>query len=321
MKITIDDLKSAHKRITPFIHRTPILSSEGINRIAGCEIYFKCENFQKVGAFKARGGLNAVLSLKESERAKGITTHSSGNHAQAVALAASMTGSKAYIVMPRNAPKVKVAAVKGYGAEVIPCENTLDARESTVEEVIRDTGAYFIHPYNDERIICGQATACIELLEDANVSFDSILTPVGGGGLLSGTALAAHFLSPETNVFGTEPEGADDAYQSFKAGRLIPQTNPQTIADGLRTSLGNKTFEIIQEHVKDILLVNDEEIADAMKLIWQRMKIIIEPSCAVPLAAVLRNKEKFKEQQVGIILSGGNVDLDIQVDENQIRFK
>lgn len=321
MNITLTDLTEAHERIKPYIHRTPVLKSEGLNQIAGCEVYFKCENFQKVGAFKARGGMNAVLGLSQAERNRGITTHSSGNHAQAIALAAKLTHSKAYIVMPKNAPSVKVNAVKGYGAEVVFCENTLQAREDTVEKVIQETGACFVHPYNDQRIICGQATAALELFEELPTAPDFLLTPVGGGGLLSGSALAAHFLSPETTVIGTEPEGADDAYRSFHAGKLIPQVDPQTVADGLRTSLGSMTFGIIQEHVSDILLVNDEEIIEAMKLIWQRMKIIIEPSCAVPFAALLRNKEKFQGKSVAIILSGGNVDINITANGNQIQFE
>ncbi len=319
--ITRGDIQLAHERIRKYIHRTPILTCEQIDDIAGCEIYFKCENFQKVGAFKARGGLNAVLCLSQEELSQGVTTHSSGNHAQAIALAAKIAGTPAYIVMPENAPRVKIDAVKGYGAEVIFCAPTLEARETTVEDVIREKNATFIHPYNDERIISGQATSAKELIEDLSPrKLAAILTPVGGGGLLSGTALSSFFYSNETLVYGCEPEGADDAFQSFNAGRLIPQKNPQTVADGLRTSLGEKTFSIISEYVSDILLANDKEIIDAMTLIWQRMKIIIEPSCAVPLAAVLRNRELFSGKQIGIILSGGNVDVQPGLDGTRLTF-
>lgn len=305
----LQTIQQAHDRITPFIHRTPILTSQSIDHITGAQLYFKCENFQKIGAFKARGGLNAVLSLSKEEGKKGIATHSSGNHAQAIALAAKMAGFPAYIVMPSNAPEVKKAAVKGYGAQITECEPTLIARETNVERIVSETGATMVHPYNDYRIIAGQATAAKELIEDVEESLDYILTPVGGGGLLSGSALSAHYLSPNTKVIGTEPEGADDAYQSFSKGELIPQTNPDTIADGLLTSLGELNFDIIKQYVKDILVTNDTEIVDAMRLIWERMKIIIEPSCAVPLASLIRNSDSFKGKKVGIILSGGNVDL------------
>lgn len=305
----LDVIQKAHDRITPYIHRTPILTSESVNQITGASIHFKCENFQKVGAFKARGGLNAVLSLTQEEGRKGVATHSSGNHAQAIAMAARDAGFPAYIVMPSNAPQVKKAAVKGYGAHITECEPTLKARETNVAKIVADKGATMVHPYDDYRIIAGQATAAKELIEDLDTNLDYLLTPVGGGGLLAGSALSAHFLSPTTKVIGCEPEGADDAYQSFKSGKLIPQTGPNTIADGLLTSLGTRNFEVIKTHVKDILVVNDEEIVSAMRLIWERMKIIIEPSCAVPLAALIRNSQLFKGKKVGIILSGGNVDL------------
>uniref|UniRef100_UPI00404B41ED threonine ammonia-lyase n=1 Tax=Fulvivirga sp. TaxID=1931237 RepID=UPI00404B41ED len=308
---TLEALNEAHKRVKPHVHRTPILTSESINEIAGCNIYFKCENFQKVGAFKARGGVNAILSLDEETLKKGVATHSSGNHAQAVALAAKIAGTKAYIVMPNNAPLVKKNAVIGYGAEVIECDSTIDTRETTLNEVIEKTGAEMIHPYNDIRIIIGQGTAAKELIEDANVDFEYILTPIGGGGLISGTLTAAHYLSPNTKVIGCEPEAADDAYRSFKSGTL--QKNPappKTIADGLLTNLGELNFGIIKDHIHDIMTVNDDEILKAMKLIWERMKIIIEPSCAVPFAVILKNKEVFKGKKVGVILSGGNVDFD-----------
>jgi threonine dehydratase len=305
---TLEALSEAHERIKPHIHRTPILTSQSINEIAGCDIYFKCENFQKVGAFKARGGLNAILGLSNALLKNGVATHSSGNHAQAVALAAKIAGTKAYIVMPNNAPKVKKNAVLGYGAEVIECEPTLIARETTLQEIIDKTGAELIHPYNDERIIIGQGTAAKELIEDVNKTLDFILTPIGGGGLISGTALAAKYFSPQTKVIGCEPEAADDAY---KSGKLCKNDSPpKTVADGLLTNLGEKNFEIIKALLTDVMLVNEQEIMAAMKLVWERMKIIIEPSCAVPLAVVLRNKQYFKDTKVGIILSGGNVDFD-----------
>ena len=307
---SLQDIEKAHKRIKPIVHKTPILTSKNINEISGAELYFKCENFQKVGAFKARGAMNAVLSLSEQELSKGVCTHSSGNHAQALALAARENGSKAFIVMPRNAPEVKKNAVFGYGAEIIECEPTLQARESTVEMVIKEKGATFIHPYNDYRIIAGQATAAKEVYEELdNVSLDYILTPVGGGGLLSGTSLATKYISPNTKIIGCEPEGADDAYKSFKTKQLVPSEKPNTIADGLLTSLGDKTFDIIINHVDQILTVSDDEIMEALKLTWERMKIIIEPSSAVCLAVVLKNKSLFINKKIGIIISGGNVDL------------
>lgn len=308
-KPTAQDIEKAHDLVSSYINYTPVYTSESINKIAGAEIYFKCENFQKVGAFKARGGMNAILSLSDEAKQKGVATHSSGNHAQAVALAAKVEGIPAHIVMPSNSAKVKMDAVRGYGANLIECEPTLQAREDTLQEVVEKTGATMIHPYNDYYIITGQATAAKELIEGVNDPLDYILTPVGGGGLLSGTSLSAHYWSPETKVIGCEPEGADDAYRSFNAKTLIPMVNPNTIADGLRTSVGEKPFQIILEHVSDILLTNDEEIAAAMKMVWERMKIIIEPSAAVPLAVVLRNKEKLQGKKVGIIISGGNVDL------------
>ncbi len=307
---TIEDIREAHARISGVVHRTPVLTSRAINEKTHATLFFKCENFQRVGAFKARGGLNAVFSLSDKEREKGVTTHSSGNHAQAIALAASLAGCPAYIVMPSNAPAVKKAAVKEYGATIIECAPTQKAREEGVEKVVEETGATFIHPYNDRRIICGQATAALELLEDMEEPLDYLLAPVGGGGLLSGTSLSASFLAPETRVIGCEPTGADDAYRSFQSGTIQPLEHPNTIADGLRTSLGTLTFEVIRDHVNDILTVEDGITMKAMRLIWERMKIIVEPSCAVPLAVVMKYNEKFRGQRIGIILSGGNVDLD-----------
>ena len=305
---SLADIKAAHARIQPFIHRTPILSSTAINEIAGCEIFFKCENFQKVGAFKARGAANAVVKLTEEQKSKGVATHSSGNHAAALARAASVAGIPSYIVMPSNAPEIKKKAVKGYGGEIIECEPNLKARETTLEAVVAKTGATFIPPYDFMDVIEGQATCALELLEDQS-NLDIIMAPVGGGGLLGGTALTTHYLSPNTEVIAGEPAGADDAFQSFQAGKIIPQSGPNTIADGLLTSLGVLNFELIQNYVSDILLATDPQIIEAMRLIYERMKIVIEPSCAVPLAALLANQDRFAGKKVGIILSGGNVDL------------
>ncbi|MDH5474424.1 MAG: pyridoxal-phosphate dependent enzyme [Cyclobacteriaceae bacterium] len=307
---SLQDIQAAHSRIKPYIHKTPILTSKSLDQLSGVELFFKCENFQKVGAFKARGAMNGVLSLTKEELIRGVCTHSSGNHAQALALAARENGSNAFIVMPNNAPVVKKNAVVGYGAEVIECEPTLQARESTVETVMKEKGAVFIHPYNDYNIIAGQATAAKEVYETLEkIELDYILAPVGGGGLLSGTALATKYISASTKIIGCEPEGANDAYQSFQTKQLVPSENPMTIADGLLTSLGDKTFPIIINHVDDILTVSDIEIMEALKLTWERMKIIIEPSSAVCLAVVLKNKTLFKNKKVGIIISGGNVEL------------
>lgn len=305
---TLDVIAQAHERIRAYVHRTPVLSCQTINRLANAEVFFKCENFQKIGAFKARGGVNSVLSLSESELQNGVATHSSGNHAQAIAYAAQQVGTKAYIVMPNNSPQVKSNAVAGYGAEIIFCEPNQQAREDTLGEVVARTGAAFVHPYNDYRVIAGQATAAKELIEDYG-EFDALLAPVGGGGLLSGTALITHYLLPEAQVYAGEPEGAADAVLSFRSGNIEKAPYVKTIADGLLTMLGDKTLPIIREHVRDILVVSDEELIAAMRLVWERMKIVIEPSCAVPLAALLKHKAAFEGQKVGIILSGGNVDL------------
>lgn len=308
MSITLEDIKTAHERIAPYIHRTPVLTSQSINDIAGCEIYFKCENFQKIGAFKIRGGMNASLTLSAAELKKGLATHSSGNHAQAIAYAAKELGTKAYIVMPNNSPAVKVAAVKGYGAEITFCEPTQEARESTLQQIIETTGAAFIHPYDDHRVITGQATCAKELIEEAG-PFDIVMAPVGGGGLLSGTCLATHYFLPHAIVYAAEPEGAADAVLSFQSGKIEKAPFVKTIADGLQTTLSQKTLEIIRSHVKEILLVSEEEIKAALQLVYERMKIVVEPSSVVTLAAVLKNKEKFAGKKTGIILTGGNVDL------------
>jgi threonine dehydratase len=305
---TLSDIRAAHARIQPFIHRTPILTSSAINEIAGCEIYFKCENFQKVGAFKARGAANAVMKLTSEQRAKGVATHSSGNHAAALARAASVAGIPSYIVMPSNAPEIKKKAVKGYGGEIIECEPTLKARETTLEAVVERTGAVFIPPFDYMDVIEGQATCAMELLED-QPELDIVMAPVGGGGLLAGTALLVHYMNPQIQVIAGEPTGADDAFRSFREGSIIPNTSTNTIADGLLTSLGKLPFAVIQEHVKDILLATDPQIIEAMRLVFERMKLVIEPSGAVPLAALLASKERFAGKKVGIVFSGGNVDL------------
>jgi len=302
------DIEQAHRRIQPYIHRTPVLTSSGINELSGCELFFKCENFQKIGAFKARGAMNAILSLSANELAKGVATHSSGNHAQAVARAAKITGIKSYIVMPENAPEIKRRGVLAYGGEIFSCDATLASRESTLASVIAKTGAAEIHPFNNYAVIAGQGTAAKELFEEVP-DLDIVVAPVGGGGLLSGTALATNFFSPHTVVIAAEPAGADDAYRSIKSGKL-ETSQANSIADGLLTSLGNKTFPIIQKYVQEVITVTDAEIVSAMRMIWERMKIIVEPSCAVPLAAVLKSEEKFAGKKVGIILSGGNVDLE-----------
>ena len=306
---TIEEIRNAAIRINPYIHHTPILTCSGINNLTGGEIFFKCENFQKVGAFKARGATNAVFSLSENEVSRGVATHSSGNHAAALAYAARLRGIAAYIVMPRTAPKVKQEAVAGYGAQISFCEPTLQAREENLAKVVEKTGAVFIHPYNDYRIIAGQATTALELLEEIN-ELDIVLTPVGGGGLTSGTALTVKYLSPKTKMIATEPEQADDACRSFHAGKIIPSVHPDTIADGLLTSLGDKTFGIIHNYVDDIVTVSEDGIIQAMRLIWERMKIIVEPSAAVPLGAILTHRIDITGKRVGIILSGGNVALD-----------
>ncbi len=308
MEITKQTITEAHERIKPYIHHTPVMTSEAINEMAGCSIFFKCENFQKIGAFKARGAMNSALQLTPEQRAKGIATHSSGNHAQAIARAAKILGIPAYIVMPSTAPEIKKKGVRGYGGQIFECENNLTSRETTLAEVIAKTGATEIHPFNNYQVIAGQATAAKELIEDTS-QLDFILAPVGGGGLLSGTLLAAKHFSPTTKVIAGEPTGADDAYRSMQSGKIEPSQS-NTIADGLLTSLGDKTFPIIRDHVEKIITVTEEEIIAAMRLIWERMKIIIEPSCAVPLAGLLKEKENFKGKRVGIILSGGNVDLE-----------
>ena len=308
MKITKEAVELAAKTIAPYIHRTPVLTNKSINELTGIDFYFKCENFQKIGAFKIRGGMNATLSLSPAQLKNGIATHSSGNHAQALAYAAKTLGIKAYIVMPKSSPQVKVDAVRGYGAEVIICESNQAAREAALDKVVAETGAEFIHPYDDYRVITGQATCVKELIEEVP-DIQIVITPVGGGGLLSGTCLGAAFFKPGLKVYGGEPEGAADAVLSIQSGKVEKAPFINTIADGLLTTLSEQTLAIIKEHVTDILLVSEEEIIAALRLIYERMKIIVEPSCVVPFAAAMRNAHLFKGKKVGIILTGGNVDL------------
>ncbi|MEQ1797052.1 MAG: pyridoxal-phosphate dependent enzyme [Lacibacter sp.] len=308
MSISKEQIIEAHERIKSFIHKTPVLTSKTLNTFSGADLFFKCENFQKIGAFKIRGGMNAVLTLPKEKLKNGIATHSSGNHAQAIAYAARQVGTKAFIVMPSTSPKVKVDAVKGYGAEITFCEPNQQARETALQNIVNQTGAEFIHPYNDERVITGQATCAKELIEEIS-DLDMILAPVGGGGLLSGTLLAVHYFSPSTKVYAGEPEGAADAVLSLKSGKIEAAPFVNTIADGLLTKLGDITFPIIRQYVTDILTVNDEEIIAALRLVYERMKIIIEPSSVVPFAALMKNKELFAGKKVGVIFSGGNVDL------------
>ena len=308
MKITKEAVELAAKTIEPYIHRTPVLTSKSINELTGIDFYFKCENFQKIGAFKIRGGMNATLSISPAQLKNGIATHSSGNHAQALAYAAKTLGIKAYIVMPKSSPQVKIDAVRGYGAEVIICESNQTAREAALEKIVAETGAEFIHPYDDYRVITGQATCVKELIEEVP-DLEVVITPVGGGGLLSGTCLGAQFFKPGLKVYGGEPEGAADAVLSIQSGKVEKAPFINTIADGLLTTLSEQTLAIIKEHVTDILLVSEEEIIAALRLIYERMKIIVEPSCVVPFAAAMRNAHLFKGKKVGIILTGGNVDL------------
>ncbi len=305
---TLYDIRQASARIRPHAHWTPVVRCQMLDEMTGVNLFFKCENLQKVGAFKFRGACNAVLSLSEKEASHGVATHSSGNHAQALALAARMRGIHATIVMPTNAPEVKRAAVAGYGGEIVLCEPTLQAREETLAGVVGRSGAMVIHPYNNYDVISGQGTAALELLEELP-ALDAILVPVGGGGLLSGTLIAAKGISPKIKILAIEPEGADDAYRSWKAGEIIPMVGPKTVADGLLTSLGDKTFPIIQRLVDEIVTVSDEAILKAMKLIWERAKLVVEPSGAVPLGALLEGKVNLVGKKAGVILSGGNVDF------------
>ncbi|MDA0348146.1 MAG: pyridoxal-phosphate dependent enzyme [Verrucomicrobia bacterium] len=304
----LEDIRAAANRIAPYAHRTPVLSCTTLDRILDAELSFKCENFQKVGAFKFRGACNAIMSLNETELKRGVATHSSGNHAAALALAAKLAGSTAHIVMPSNAPAIKKAAVAGYGATITFCEPTLEAREGTLARIIESEGRLLIHPYNDARIIAGQGTAALELLEEVD-DLEIVMAPVGGGGLLSGTSIAVSESRPAVKVFGAEPLNADDAFRSLETGSIQPSLNPKTIGDGLLTSLGELTFPILKERCAGIVTVSEESIIEAMRLVWERMKIIIEPSSAVPVAALLEKRNEIPGHRVGVILSGGNVDL------------
>ena len=308
MEMTRKNLIDCHNRIKPFIHNTPVLTSTQINKMTGSEIYFKCDNFQKMGAFKMRGATNAILQLSDENKNNGVVTHSSGNFAQALSLAAKSIGVKAYIVMPSSATEIKKTAVKSYGGELIECEPNLDAREKAANDIAESTGATFLHPSNDIEVILGQGTACKELLEYNN-SLEYVLVPVGGGGLIAGSALAAKYFGKNCTVIGAEPFEVDDAYRSLKSGKIETNETANTIADGLKTQLGDKNFPIIKNEVESIIRITEKEIIESMKIIWERLKIICEPSCSLPLAAVLKNKETFRNKKVGIIISGGNVDL------------
>jgi len=308
MPLTLQDIQQAAERIRPYAHRTPALTNLSLNEKLGAEIFLKCENFQKVGAFKFRGACNAVYALSDEEAARGVSTHSSGNHAQALALAAKMRGIPAYIVMPNNAPQVKKDAVAGYGGQITFCEPTLQARESTLDALNQKTGATLIHPYNNEKVIAGQGTAALELLQDVP-DLDVIIAPVGGGGLLSGTAIAATETKPGIRVIAAEPQMADDAFRSLQAGSIIPSENPRTVADGLLTSLGSITFPIIQQRVEQIVTASEADILAAMRYVWERAKIIIEPSSAVAIAILWAGGIDLRGKKIGVILSGGNVDL------------
>jgi len=305
---TLSDIKAAHERIKPYIHRTPVMTSQQLNKIFNCELFFKCENFQKVGAFKFRGATNAVLSLSGNEKKRGVVTHSSGNHAAALSLAARMNGVKAFIVMPESAPSVKKNAVAGYGAEITYCKPTLQSREETTRIIMEKTGATLIHPYDNFNVICGQGTAAMELLDDKK-DLEVIIAPIGGGGLMSGTSTTVRSINEKIQIVGAEPLNANDAYISFNTGKLTPSVNPLTIADGLLTSLSELTFAIIRKNVDIIFTAKEESIAECMRLVWERMKIIIEPSSATVLAIIKENPDFFRAKRVGLILTGGNVDF------------
>lgn len=306
---TLDDLHTARERIAPWVHRTPVLTCRTLDTLSGASLFFKCENFQKAGAFKARGATNAVFSLTDAQAEHGVATHSSGNHGQALARAAQCRGINATVVMPRTAPQPKIDAVRAYGAEVLFCEPTNAARQAMLDEVVEKTGAEFIPPYNDVRVIAGQASCALELLEEVP-DLDIVIAPIGGGGLISGTALACAYTATQVSVYAGEPAAADDAFRSLGTGERQENDAPDTIADGLKASLGDITWPIVQQYVAGIVPVSEQEIIDAMRLIWLRMKIIIEPSCAVALAAILTAKPQFAGQRVGVILTGGNVDID-----------
>jgi len=305
---TYEDVIAAHARIEPYIHRTPVLTSSYFNELTGAQLFFKCENFQKAGAFKVRGACNAVFGLDDETAKKGVATHSSGNHALSLSYAAGRRGIPVTVVMPRTAPEAKKAAVRGYGGTVVECEPSTSSREAVFAEVVAASGAEFVHPYNDPRVISGQATCSKELVEDIP-DLDAIVAPIGGGGMISGSCLTLSNISTDTKIYAAEPLNADDACRSFKAGHIIADDAPQTVADGLKVPLKELTWHFVSNHVEDILLATEQEIIDAMYLTWQRMKIVIEPSCAVPLAVILKNRAVFEGKRVGVIITGGNVDL------------
>ena len=306
---TFDDVLAAHARIAPYIHRTPVLTSAYLNDLTGAELYFKCENFQKAGAFKVRGACNAVFGLSDDLAAKGVCTHSSGNHALSLSYAAGRRGIPCNVVMPRTAPQAKKDAVRGYGGVITECEPSTSSREAVFAEVQARTGGEFVHPYNDPRVIAGQATCSRELLEQVK-GLDAIIAPIGGGGMISGTCLTVSSIAPKVDVYAAEPKNADDAFRSFKAGHIIADDAPETVADGLKVPLKDLTWHFVRNHVSDIFTATEDEIVEAMKLTWKRMKIVMEPSCAVPLATILKNKDAFRGRRVGVIITGGNVDLD-----------
>ncbi|WP_375551872.1 beta-hydroxyaspartate dehydratase BhcB [Rhodophyticola porphyridii] len=306
---TFDDVLRAHERIAPHIHRTPVLTSSYFNELTGAELFFKCENFQKAGAFKVRGASNAVFGLSDEMAAKGVATHSSGNHALSLSYAAGRRGIPCHVVMPRTAPEAKKAAVRGYGGIITECEPSTSSREEVFAKVHEETGADFVHPYNDPRVIAGQGTCSRELVEQVS-DLDAVIAPIGGGGMISGCCLTLSTIAPDMEIYAAEPEQADDAYRSFKAGHIIADDAPVTIADGLKVPLKENTWHFVSNHVTDILTASEQEIIDAMKLTWQRMKIVMEPSCAVPLATILKNPDVFRGKRVGVVITGGNVDMD-----------
>ncbi len=307
--MSFDDVIEAHDRIAPFIHRTPILTSSYLNERTGAELFFKCENFQKAGAFKVRGASNAVFGLSDADAERGVATHSSGNHALSLSYAAGRRGIPCNVVMPRTAPEAKKAAVRGYGGTITECEPSTSSREAVFAEVHERTGADFVHPYNDPRVIAGQATCSRELLNQVD-GLDAVIAPIGGGGMVSGCCLTLSNIAPSVEIYAAEPEQADDAYRSFKAGHIIADDAPVTVADGLKVPLKENTWHFVSNHVTDILTATEQEIIDAMILTWKRMKIVMEPSCAVPLATILKNPEIFRGKRVGVIITGGNVDLE-----------
>lgn len=305
---SFDDVKAAHERIKPHIHRTPVLTSTYFNDLTGAELFFKCENFQKAGAFKVRGASNAVFGLSDEDAVRGVATHSSGNHGLSLSYAAGRRGIPVSVVVPRTAPEAKKEAMRGYGATVVECEPSTSSREAVFAEVVAKSGADFVHPYNDPRVIAGQGTCSLEFMEQTE-GLDAMIAPIGGGGMISGTCLTLSNIAPHVEIYAAEPEQADDAYRSFKAGHIIADDAPVTVADGLKVPLKERTWHFVSNHVTDILLASEQEIIDAMYLTWQRMKIVIEPSCAVPLATILKNPEVFRGKRVGVIITGGNVDL------------